>query len=230
MLTLQSQKNVRHQETGCHLCDQPLQQHESFCCKPCTSHITGSEHCQRCGLPATGNPLQCGECISLPPTWQTLTALGHYQFPLDQLIKRYKYQHQPWLAKPLARMLADKITAPAEMLIPVPMHWRRRLQRGYNQSTLLAQALGQVLQIPVNANVLKRQRHTAPQQSLDKKARLTNLKRAFRLHCSTGIAKHVAIVDDVVTTGTTANQLAGLLHEAGAQRVDVYCLSRTPAQ
>ncbi len=213
----------------CQLCHQPLIAGESFCCQYCLAWGEGVSHCQRCGLPAEGSPASCGECITLPPMWQTLTAIGPYQFPFDVLIKRFKYQRQPWFATPLAKQLAENITQPAERLIPVPMHWKRRWQRGYNQSTVLANALGKQLNIPVDSQVITRTRHTPPQQSLNKRERFRNLRNAFKINQRSPLPHHVALVDDVVTTGTTANTLATLLKNTDVDRVDVYCLCRTPS-
>ncbi|WP_413113169.1 ComF family protein [Thaumasiovibrio sp. DFM-14] len=215
------------QTEKCHLCTLPLRANEHFCCDDCRHWCRAPAHCQRCGLPATGSPSQCGTCLRLPPLWQTLTAIGPHQFPLDMLIRRFKYQRQPWLAKPLAAWLSTQIHHPASLLLPVPMHWRRRLLRGYNQSALLSQALSQHLNIPVSYHHLKRQRHTQPQQALDRQQRLHNLKDAFALSTTASLPQHVALVDDVVTTGATANSLTQLLLDHGVKRVDIYCLSRT---
>nr|WP_086938408.1 ComF family protein [Thaumasiovibrio occultus] len=185
-------------------------------------------HCQRCGLLAAGNPTQCGRCLSEPPLWQQLTAISHYAFPLDRLVAQFK-QHQPGLAKPLAQWLAAKIDSPAELLLPVPMHWRRRLERGYNQSDLLAHELGKQLRIPVARHWLKRTQHTAPQQTLARKARLSNVKTAFMANAPPQpLPRHVAIVDDIVTTGTTVATLCKLLSKQKIERIDIYCLCRTP--
>ncbi|MGL5335760.1 MAG: ComF family protein, partial [Enterovibrio sp.] len=137
----------------------------------------------------------------------------------------FKYQGQFWLAKPLAKMLAKEIIAPAPQLLAVPMHWQRRITRGFNHSQLLATHLAAELQVSCANHLLQRTRATQPQQQLDRQQRMTNLKNAFSMtgHC----AKHVAIVDDVVTTGATVKAICHELKLAGAEKIDIYCLART---
>jgi ComF family protein len=111
----------------------------------------------------------------------------------------------------------------------VPLAARRLRQRGFNQATLLARWLSGPLDIPCEEHLLRRVQDTPAQQALDAKARRRNLRQAFALTPDARLRnRHLALVDDVLTTGATAQALAHLLLEAGAARVDVYCLARTP--
>lgn len=118
----------------------------------------------------------------------------------------------------------------ADMLVPVPLHWRRLIQRKFNQSAVLAHGISTLCHVPVAHTVLKRAIYTKPQMRLDRKERLANVKRAFAPHDRIGQQvkdKIVVLVDDVVTTGATANACAKVLKQAGAREVRVLSLART---
>lgn len=216
-------KSLPHQ---CPVCRLSLSADHTLCCDACWDKHHQAYGCQCCGLPVLTPQTHCGQCLSHPPAWHTLTAISAYLDPLPDLVHRFKYQGDFELALPFATLLSEKIDTPAPVLLPVPLHWRRRLQRGFNQSAHLAWALQQRLDSQVVNHYLRRTRHTSPQQGLDRSARLKNLRGAFRLHGALP-AEHVALVDDVVTTGETVSQLCRLLRRAGAKRVDIYCIART---
>ncbi|MPS32586.1 MULTISPECIES: ComF family protein [Salinivibrio] len=199
---------------------------QALCCDACWDAHYQYHLCQCCGLPVTDSQARCGACLSHPPAWDHLFAISAYHDPLPQLVHAFKYQQAFELALPFARQLSERILHPAPVLLPVPLHWRRRWQRGFNQSVHLAWALADHLDTQVVDNVLVRHRHTAPQQGLSRQARLSNLKHAFAIRGELP-SSHVAIVDDVVTTGQTVSQLCRLLRRAGAETIDIYCLART---
>jgi ComF family protein len=128
---------------------------------------------------------------------------------------------------PLAALLAQHIPFPAPLLLPVPLHWRRYLYRGFNQSDLLAHHLSQALAVSYQTRLLQRIRSTPPQEGLHKNEREQNLRKAFMLR-SRPPTNHIAIADDVVTTGSSINQLCQLLLEVDLEYIDIYCLCRTP--
>ncbi|WP_077649616.1 ComF family protein [Salinivibrio kushneri] len=198
----------------------------ALCCAACWDAHYSYCLCQCCGLPVPTPQARCGVCLSHPPAWDRLVAISAYEDPLPQLIHAFKYQQAFELAMPFARQLSERIHHPAPVLLPVPLHWRRRWQRGFNQSVHLAWALADHLDTQVADNVLVRHRHTAPQQGLSRQARLSNLKHAFAISGELP-GSHVAIIDDVVTTGQTVSQLCRLLRRAGAETIDIYCLART---
>ncbi|USD41231.1 ComF family protein [Vibrio sp. SCSIO 43135] len=213
----------------CDLCRLPLapKQEFSIWCSSCQSYFQSTSRCQRCGLPTVTSTPMCGSCLTAPPLWSRLYCVGDYQAPLSNYISKLKYQRQFWHARNLAPLLTEKIDTKPEILTSVPMHWRRKWWRGFNHSEILAAEVAKLTGITYQHNVFKRCRPTKQQQGLNKSQRLSNLRGAFRLS-SPPLAKHVAIIDDVVTTGSTVHHLCKLLLEAGVETIDIYCICRTP--
>lgn len=206
-------------------------------CLPCKAELPWLEQqCRICALPLPAAGMICGECQNKPPYFDQVQTPWHYGFPIDALITRFKH-HGKW---PLGRLLGTLLShhlqntfahglPRAELLLPVPLGKQRLRQRGFNQAGMLAHWLQTHLHLPSHQHVLRRERETDAQQDLDAAARQRNLRNAFALTDASRVkGKHVALVDDVLTTGATANSLARLLKKAGARRVDVYCLARTP--
>lgn len=212
----------------CEVCQLPLAKPypESGICHGCADNFSPVARCLCCGLPTTYQVELCGECLKHPPHWRHLYCVGDYCSPLSDTVQRFKYQRQFWRAKQLANILAPRIQHPAALLTSVPLHWRRYLQRGFNQSELLAMALARELNVPYRA-LFNRVRATPNQQGLSKAQRQRNLHHAFALKSEVKV-EHVAIIDDVVTTGSTVQQLCDLLLDAGVKSVDIYCICRTP--
>jgi ComF family protein len=160
-----------------------------------------------------------------------------YEFPVDNLVTRFKHRAK-W---PLGRLLGELFVEHArhrfeeglprpDALVPVPLAKRRLRERGYNQAAMLARWIGKSLDIAVDDRLVLRIKETPAQQGLDARARKRNLRGAFALRDSSRLqGRHLALVDDVLTTGATADGIARLLIDAGARRVDVYCLARTPS-
>lgn len=180
--------------------------------------------------------MSCAQCLRKPPGFTQVVAPWRYDFPIDSLITRFKH-HGKW---PFGRLMGellgqflqhrfDEGLLRPDCLVPVPLANKRLRRRGFNQAAMLAHWLGRQLQLPVDDQQILRSRETPNQQGLDAKARKRNLEGAFALKDADGFyGKHVALVDDVLTTGSTADAIARLLNRAGASRVDVYCLARTP--
>ena len=184
--------------------------------------------CQRCALPLTTDAL-CGTCLKTPPRFDRCLACWEYGFPVDGLISRFKYHGERASGALLGELALTAFkNQSADALLPVPMHWRRQLRRGYNQTELLAAQWGTALDIPV-LRALKRVVATPTQQGLSARARQRNLKGAFTMIKAEQVyGKRSVIVDDVLTTGATANSLAAILRRAGATEIMVWCLARTP--
>lgn len=213
---------------SCTLCHLPLeQQAQHGTCHSCQAWYAPIPRCQRCGLPCLTITPQCGQCLRSPPPWQRLFCIGDYHFPLSHAIHQLKYQRQFWQARHLAARLAECIAEPAPLITCVPLHWRRQLQRGFNQSECIARPLAKHLGRQFDPHLFTRKRSTPAQQQLTKSQREKNLAGAFQRQ-SIPLVNHVAIVDDVVTTGSTIRQLCDLLLEVGIERIDIYCLCRTP--
>lgn len=220
----------------CLLCDEPSEQAQPIC-MPCESELPWlDEQCRVCALPLPIDGLLCTQCARRRPAFRRVLVPWHYGFPLDALITRFKHQRQWPLGRLLAQMLgnwlahrfAEGLPRPA-LLLPVPMARQRLRQRGYNQAAMLGQWIAAQLSISCHPQLLSRPVETIAQQELDARARRRNLANAFAILRPEAVeGLHVALVDDVMTTGATAQALARLLRDAGAARVDVYCLARTP--
>jgi ComF family protein len=150
---------------------------------------------------------------------------------MDHLIKMLKFQGQLAAATLLGHLLqealAHRTTPLPEALLPVPLHSKRLAERGFNQALEIARIVSKTLSIPVLVNAVQRSRATPPQVSLDAKARRGNVRGAFRLQQSLQ-AKHVAIMDDVITTGSTVAEVAQVLKMSGVEEVEIWALARTP--
>jgi ComF family protein len=172
---------------------------------------------------------RCGVCQRRPPVFDETTALFHYHPPVDHLLKCLKFARELAVAPLLAGMLAERLgqreQALPGQLVPVPLHHSRLRERGFNQATELARTLGRRLHIPVAHHLCRRLRPTEPQSRLPPAARRLNLRNAFTVQ-GTPEHKHLAIIDDVMTTGHTANELASALKQAGAERLEVWVIAR----
>lgn len=221
---------------SCLLCDEPADSAHSLCVS-CESELPWlGARCQICALPLPHAGLTCGGCLRRPPRFDRVEAPWRYAFPVDSLITRFKHQAKWPLGRLLGELLShhllhafdEGLTRP-DLLLPVPLAERRQRQRGFNQAALLARWLGEQLHLPLQHHWLQRVIDTPAQQQLDAATRKRNLRRAFALAPASAVSGlHLALVDDVLTTGATAESLARLLKKAGAARVDIYCLARTP--
>ena len=185
--------------------------------------------CPRCAIPLPQTEV-CGDCLQSPPPLAATRAVFVYGFPLDRLAPRFKFHHDLAAGRLLAALMGEGL-ADAERpqaLLPVPLHAGRLRQRGYDQALELARPLARVLRIPLQAGALGRVRATAPQSELDGAARRRNLRGAFALKPGIALPPHVALVDDVMTTGATLHAAAITLRRAGVARVDAWVCARAP--
>jgi len=143
-------------------------------------------------------------------------------------VRGFKYQRRLGLLPGLSRMLAAAAAdLPADLVVPVPLHWRRRRERGFNQAWLLARRMARHLSLPARSDLLRRIRFTAPQVGLTDTERQANVRGAFALAPGHGMdGQRVMLVDDVLTTGATARACAGVLRRGGAAGVVVVTLTR----
>ena len=192
--------------------------------------------CDRCGVPfvhAEGDPL-CPRCAARPPAFATARAALRYDAGAKRLILPFKHADRTELAWPLARQMARagaELLARADLIAPVPAHWRRLLGRRYDQAALLARALGRIAGRPVVPDLLRRPRRTPPPADKGAAERAVTVQGAFALSRQ-GRAmiagRRVLLVDDVVTSGATAEACALALLEAGAAAVEVLAAARLP--
>ncbi|KAA0978427.1 ComF family protein [Pseudomonas sp. ANT_H12B] len=223
-------------EQICLLCGEASDERTPICTACETDLPWLGDHCQTCALPLPAPGLTCGQCLNQPPSFERVAAPWTYSFPIDSLITRFKHNAKWPFGRLLAEILAqflqhrfDEDLDRPDALIPVPLAPKRLRQRGFNQAAMLAHWLSASLDIPSDERLLSRTQDTSAQQDLNADERKKNLRHAFALAPEAPIkGRHLALVDDVLTTGATAQALARLLMNAGAARVDVYCLARTP--
>jgi len=174
----------------------------------------------------------CGHCLTKPPCYDRSICFFPYRPPFNQLVTALKFSgtlaHARLLgqlfAEQLAMTLDDDETRP-DIIIPVPLHATRLRQRGFNQSLEIARPIAKQLSIPLRSNLVQRRRATEPQSSLNLKQRRKNIRGAFTV-TSTINHTHVAILDDVMTSGATVDALANTLKRHGVETVSVWCLCR----
>ncbi|MCP5079629.1 MAG: ComF family protein [Psychromonas sp.] len=180
----------------------------------------------------------CGDCLQKKYLFNHIHALGDYSKPLSTLIKQLKYQQQLIAGELLAYLLIKSIriryTATQltqfDYLLAVPLHPKKLQQRGFNQAQIICDCLHQKLHIPKLVGIIQRKKDTIAQEGLSVKKREKNLNEAFSFNSKTTNqvkGKNIVIIDDVVTTGATINNLCKLLIKKGANSVIVFCISRT---
>jgi len=220
----------------CQLCLQRVNTHPAIC-NACADDLPWLEHaCEICAVSLpSGAGKRCGACQSKLPFLQKTTVLFEYLPPVDRLISDLKFKQQLGLARVFGEILAARLQARAvgdrpAVIVPVPLHRRRLAERGFNQSVELARPLARAWGISIINNVVSRTRATRAQSGLSAKARQTNVKGAFVVNPTSlprSLPRHVLILDDVVTTGATVNELAGTLQKAGVQTIEVAAIARS---
>lgn len=198
-------------------------------CPACRGDLRRNHRaCRVCALPLAGQAPICGHCLRQPPPFDAARIPLLYVPPCDFLIRAFKFEGRLGHGRALTEAVVDAFRGdPPQLLIPVPLHQSRMRARGFNQSHLIAADLGRALDIPLDAGFCRRRRRTWTQTGLTARQRRRNLRDAFEVSGNLG-ADHVAIVDDVVTTGSTVAELARLLKRHGVSRVEVWALARTP--
>jgi len=215
----------------CILCGQAGFDNQDICLG-CFNDLSKNIHCcYRCAESfesANIAPLLCGHCISHTPAFDETYAPFKHQSIIRYLIANLKFKQQYKNARLLATLLANHLKKTAEMpevIIPVPLHKQRYQQRGFNQTVEIAKTLSRQLKLPVDTKSCIRHRNTPHQINLPAKQRHKNIKNAFTISQPIK-AQHIALLDDVMTTGTTVNELARVLKKSGVGRVDVWVCAR----
>lgn len=170
----------------------------------------------------------CPRCQKQPPPYTHTQAVFSYIYPIDKLIPAAKFNQNLTVLNILGNLMAQHLTIepPPDVLIPVPLHSKRLRQRGYNQSLELAKCISKHTGIPLDYYACKRIKNTLPQTTLYGDERQTNLVGAFTVERLKPQWRHIVLVDDVMTTGSTVTELALVFKKAGVQRVDVWCCAR----
>lgn len=204
-------------------------------CAVCIELLPWTENrCFRCARPLDmAEAIYCETCREHPPSFDRMQALFHYEPPMNRMIAKFKFSGDLAYGRILGSVLAQKLQADSyryplpQALVPVPLHHKRWVKRGFNQAQELALVAHKTLKIPLLDKMCIRVKDTPAQSSLDKAHRKVNLRKAFRIQALEPLAfEHVAIIDDVVTTGSTVDALAAVLKDAGVEQVDVWCIAR----
>lgn len=199
--------------------------------------------CTRCALPVVHGSL-CGPCLLSPPPWTHLRCAVPYADPFNTLIAQYKFGGRVAIAQPLAALMLEQLLQPyvptafealspnsrpptPDVLVPMPLHWTRLWSRGFNQTERLSAPLSRELALPVY-RALSRQRRTSAQTLTAPTRRKANLARAFEVTLPVR-GRHIALIDDVVTTGATAGAATRALLRAGAGSVQIWACARARA-
>ncbi|MCP2230953.1 ComF family protein [Erwinia aphidicola] len=204
-------------------------------CSICLRGLPLRRHCcPRCGLGHHGGLHECGRCLRRPPPWGALLAVTPWQPPLSQLVNRLKFYHGTAQAVMLARLILlswlmrrrDHGLMRPSLLLSVPLHHHRAWRRGYNQLEDIARALARWTPCQYLPHALTRVRAGKVQHRLGALARRKNLRGAFRLETQVR-GHHIALLDDVVTTGSTVAEISRILLAQGAASIQIWCLCRT---
>lgn len=213
--------------TRCLLCSDPAP--AQALCAACWQELPwlAGPCCRQCAHPLA-MPGLCGRCLADPPHFDRVVAATRYRFPVDGLIQSCKYGGRLVTVRALAAMLVHAPPDRADVIVPMPLSPRRLRERGFNQALELARAAASAIDVPVNAGLCLKTRETTAQTRLPWKERRKNIRGAFVVPENLA-GRHVIVVDDVLTTGATLNELARNLKRAGAASVTGWVVARTVA-
>ena len=216
-----------------------------YCIESLPRNAPACTHCGQClpvnariseiqGEPVSGSPddvLRCGACQKQPVVVRRAFAHSRYLWPADIMVRQLKYGKKLYYGRTMgllmARELSHRAVLDVDVLIPIPLADSRWRERGFNQAEEIARTLARHTNKPLDRHLLIRHRQTGPQAGLSKKQRKRNIRGCFS--CPATIApQRYALIDDVLTTGATANEAARVLLAAGAQSVDIWVFARTP--
>ena len=215
----------------CSGCGEVIEETGGFC-PPCWNGLEwlGNDGCGRCGLPLLGTEADtCGRCLAEPPKLHRIRAAVAYDELPRAIALNLKYGRKVGLARTMARYMAPLKGAwdDETLLVPVPLHRWRLWSRGFNQSVLVARELGSVWHIPTAPNLLRRVKRTQPLKGMSHSQRRKTVAGAFQVRPSSELeGRTIVLIDDVLTSGSTAEACARALKNAGAGRVELICWAR----
>jgi ComF family protein len=197
-------------------------------CASCQAELPRNQPaCRRCALPLAVGAARCGDCLKQPPAFTSACVPYRYAWPLDTLVQRLKFGAELAVGRVLGELLGEAVLAQPrpDLLVPVPLGRQRLVERGFNQAEELAHGVARRLAMPCAAGALRRTRETAAQSALQRAARRRNVRGAFVADAIVR-GRHVALLDDVVTTAATVRECARVLRAAGAASVTLWALAR----
>lgn len=215
---------------SCYLCLDPGQPPAFELCPGCEGDLPRNHPaCPGCAAPVPECGAWCAECRQRPRAFDAAFVPYRYEFPMAELIHRFKYRGQVALGRILgtllARRLAERGPPRVDAVLPVPLHPAREARRGYNQAREIAGFVADALGLPLQAALARRIRHTEEQAALPAIVRASNVRGAFEVRGAVPPLR-VAIVDDVLTTGATVEELARGLRAAGCRHIEVWAAAR----
>lgn len=207
---------------------------QKIICRDCEQNLPFlTQICERCATPlfTLSDPI-CGKCLKdKHHFYETIAVPFSYHFPINAFIIRLKFLKDLKYARLLGELFAEhlakkyEIAAKPACIIPVPLHVTRLRERGFNQALEIAKPIAKALSIPIRLDLVKRVKNTLPQSNLSKKERKQNMRSAFTINKIEGL-QHIAVIDDVITTGQTILALSASLKQAGIKTIDVWCVSK----
>jgi ComF family protein len=221
--------------TTCLVCGAPGMEQWDLC-DPCYQSLPDNEAaCSMCGIPlpdASANELICGHCLLHPPPYHHCIAGWRYEPPMDYFVLGLKFNKDLTFARLMASLLAHRLLKhfnnqkhKPEVILPVPLHAKRLRQRGFNQAAEIAKILSRKLHLPLDMKACSRPKMTLPQAELPADERKRNMSKAFVYQPASPYSR-VAIVDDVMTTGHTVNELAKTIQKHHKTIIDVWVCAR----
>ena len=219
----------------CLICDGDGSKQQDLCDSCALSLPWIKKACTRCALPLpddSSESLLCGRCLKKKPFFDDSLSLFSFEKEIIGLMHQLKFHDKLSVSRLFGQCLvsaAEQSQDKPDCLLPVPLFEKRLKQRGFNQSIEVCRALEKSWNIPLETKAVKRVRETQSQTGLNAKQRRKNIKSAFEVQGEIH-QQHIAIVDDVVTTGSTANELARVLKRHGVKRVSVYSIARAPTK
>jgi ComF family protein len=181
--------------------------------------------CPRCAL-ASPSGAVCGRCLARPPAFDATTAALDYRFPADVLVQALKFRSELSLAAFFGKLIIQAAREPVDLVVPVPLFPRRLKERGFNQAMEIARHVARATGVRLDPHACERVVDTRAQFELPMEERDRNVRGAFR--CKGFLGGRIAVVDDVMTTGSTLDEVARALKQAGAERVVNWVAARTP--
>ena len=222
----------------CYCCGDFLEEGQRGICPDCFSGVRWIKppFCTVCGIPFPSPETEnhpCGACLKKEKYFTAARALGYYEGSLQEAIHRWKYEGKTHLTSLLGYWMLEGLDRywgkdRFDLLIPVPLHIQRLRQRGFNQALLLVKELSRRTGVPYAKRILRKKRATNPQVTLSRREREKEVRGAFVIAEKKKLeGKAILLVDDVYTTGATANECSRVLRAAGAESVDILTLART---
>ncbi len=215
----------------CQVCKQRLIT-QNLLCNPCLADLPRNQNaCFQCAMPLEKNQ-QCGTCLVDPPPFSRSIVPFLYHPPISNFVTKLKFHQQLLYAKILGQLLLEDIQQQyqnlslPQFIIPIPLYSQRLRHRGFNQALEIAKPIAKILQIPLLYDYCYRSKNTRPQSQLSARARKHNMIGAFALRKKIS-AVHVALIDDVMTTGHTVRALSQMLQKHGIRQVDIWCCARS---